>query len=260
MALIGNILTVLTVITGVLAGATAYHVSLELPDEQLVGLTLSVGAGVKVDEEGVAVVSKTGKLTPLYKTGTPLDKNNLQVLRDNEAKLNGDEILVSKVKVNEFSFDRWSGKWIFFLSAVGMIAGVMLTRRAASREAVELRESGKSEDLLAALGDAQSTLVRLHSRLQSGSGSPDELHEIVEQLSALGDDLQARFIDHLEVLRSVLAAGTMAEVMESYAVAERLANRARSTAVDNDPHESLASLATAAERMVGTIDLIKQAL
>lgn len=264
MAILGNLLTVFSVVIGVLAGATAYHASLALPDDQLVDLTLAVGAGVEADEEGQAIVGtkgKTkGKLSPLFRTGTILDAEVLQVLRENKAQLNGREITVTQVKVNEFSISRWSGKWVFLTSVVGMLTGVMLTRRAASIEATELRESGKSEDLLQALSDAQARLKELHSQLDSGAGTHAELHDIVEQLSALNADLQVRFIDHLEVLRSFLPSGTMAEIMESYAGAERFTNRARSTAVDDDPHESLASLATADEQMGATIALLKKSL
>ena len=264
MAVLGNLLTVFSVVIGVLAGATAYHASLDLHEDQLVGLTLAVGAGVKVDDDGVAIVGtkgkKKGKLSPLFKTGTLLDVEKLKSLRENTARLNGHEITVTKIKVNEFSFGRWSGKWAFLASVVGMLTGVMLTRRAGSREATELRESGKSEDLLAALSDAKCQLEELHSQLEAGSGTHAELHEIVEHLSELSADMEARFIDRLDVLRSVLHAGTMAEVLESYAVAERFSNRARSTAVDDDPHESLASLATAAERMGATIELLKKSL
>lgn len=257
MTWIGNIITVLAVVTGVLSGATAYHVSLDLTGVEEQGLTLSTSAGVKVDDEGAAVVSDSGKLNPLFKTGTPLDSKTVKKLRANKAQLNGREITVTSVKVNEFAFSRWSGKWIFMLSAVGMIGGVVLNRMANAREAQGLRESGQTEDLLAALDDAKARLESLQQGL--GSGELTE-SDVVDQLTQLGDDLQDHFIDHLEVLRGTLAAGTMAELMESYAVGERFMNRARSTAVDSDPHESLASLVASAERFGHTIEMIKKSL
>lgn len=211
-----------------------------------------MGAGVKFDEKG--------KPVPLFKTGKELDAKSLEQLRTNEVTVYGRQVSVAQVKVNEFSFSRWQGKWYFLLAAAGMGGGVLLVRTAASKKATEHRESGKSEDLMAALQDAQQRLSDLHAQLKAAADPHDALPQVVEALTALGGDLQVNFIDHLEVIRSLLATGKMAEVMESYAVAERFTNRARSTAVDNDPREALACLETAAQRMGTTLEMLQAAI
>lgn len=252
MALLGNAITILSVVVGVLAGASAYHASLALPDEQLVGLTLAASAGVELDEKG--------KPKPLFKTGTQLDVDNLKKLRAEQSQVNGDTVSVKQVKVNEFSLSRWQGKWQFLLAVVGMIGGAVMVRNASSKQAATLRESGRAADLVGALSAAADRLEQIKNKLAEAENPGSELHNVVAAVSELSADLQTGFIDQTEVLRSQLAIGPMAELMERFAGAERFTNRARSTAVDHDPHESLACLGQAAIRMRETAEQLQAVL
>jgi len=269
MRFVGNLLVAMALIVGVLSAATAYQVSIDLPDEDFAGLVLTGAAGIQVDSAGKPVLNKNGAPQPILKLGDPLTPENLQKLRNNQETLSaqdpppqvdGYRIETGLVRVQKFSFARWRFKWVFAGAVAAMLLGAGLVRTAASKKATEHRESGKSEDLMAALQDAQQRLSDLHAQLKAAADPHDALPQVVESLTALGGDLQVNFIDHLEVIRSLLPTGKMAEVMESYAVAERFTNRARSTAVDNDPREALACLETAAQRMGTTLEMLQAAI
>jgi len=265
MRLAGNLLVALSLIAGVLSAATAYQVSLDHGNEVYEGLVLTAAAGLRLDQDGKPVLSDKGAPEPLLVLGSPLTSDNLKKLRANQKALAanppeipGYRVPNGKIRVQKFSFARWDQSWIFACSVGGMILGAGLVRTAASRQATVHRESGKSEDLLKALRDARQRLSQLQQHLDSAGDKIAELPHVVDDLSQLAGDLQVNFLDHLEVIRSLLSTGKMAEVMESYAVAERFSNRARSTAVDQDPYESERCLAAAAERMSHTIELLEQ--
>ncbi|REJ70712.1 MAG: hypothetical protein DWQ31_00175 [Planctomycetota bacterium] len=252
---------------GVLAAAMAYQISLDLPNDDYEGLVLTAAAGLLLDESGEPELDEKGRPSPVLEVGDPLTPENLDVLRtnrdalaDNPPAIAGYRIPTGKIRVQKFSFARWGQKWTFAAAVIGMLLGAGLVRASASRQAVAHRESGKSEDLLAALSAAQVQLGELLEQSSAAADRHAQMPHVVARLSEVGVDLQANFVEHLAVLRSLLATGTMAEVMEAYAVAERSLNRARSTAVDNDPRESLASLAAAAAQMGDARDRLAKAL
>jgi hypothetical protein len=172
MKWIGQILILVGLTAGALSAASAYHAWLDMPDDQLEGLTLNDGAGVKVNAKG--------EFVPRFEKGHVLKAEDLEQLRQLQPSVDGKEVSVTAVRVKEFSFARWQHKWgltIFLVSMVGMVAGSLLTRRAARRR----RPAGGEE-----AEEAESL----------GPGAA--LKAITEQLARLLDTLAKEKAPHLQ--------------------------------------------------------------
>ena len=115
MKLLGQLLIVVSLVTGALSAATAYHAWLDLPTEQLVGLTLNGDAGSQLNDQGDA--------EPLLKKNHVLTAEDVSRLREEQKSPYRGEFFISAVRVKEFSFARWQHKWgltVFVVSVVGL--------------------------------------------------------------------------------------------------------------------------------------------
>ncbi len=231
---------------GALSAATAYLASLDLPDEQLIGLTLTdppEKEEASAKEEKPAPDKKPKKPDPVIITAELLAQLRADAeLRDDEAPC---------VRVKEFSLKRWRGKGYFLLALVGLLAGGLISRRLAAAGGVAGGPDGGD-----AVDSPQKSLETIHVTLQelqtATSDESTRLDAIVQRIDELQKGPMQSFVDARPGLIASLGLGRFAALMDSYASAERQINRAWSTAVDRYPAESVACLNEAVELIAET--------
>ncbi|MEQ8789266.1 MAG: hypothetical protein RIC55_23430 [Pirellulaceae bacterium] len=242
MKQLGQILIFASLTTGALSAASAYHAWLDAPDEQLVGLTLNDGAGVKLEQ---------GKAAPRFKKGHVLTAEDVEALRIPQPTLDGTTVDVTAVRVKEFSFARWQHKWgltIFIASMLGMVGGSLLTRRASKRRQAVVDEEAEVAESLgpgAALKAIADRLVRLQDELAKTTDPHGREQAVIEQVGLWQQNEIPEFVDSHPELIDRYGIVRAAEVMERFAAAERLINRAWSAASDGDAEEAEAALVEA---------------
>lgn len=243
MKWIGQLLVFVSLTAGALSAASAYHAWLDLPDAQLVGLTLNDGAGVKRNDKQQYV--------PRFPKGHVLTAEDLAELRRPQPAPGGEQVNLTAVRVKEFSFVRWQHKWgltVFVVSMVGMVAGSLLTRYATRRRrgAAE-QEEAETETVGpdAALRTIADDLVRLQKTLATQKDPHLREQAVVEQIGRLQQEHVPDFVETHAELIDRLGIGHAAEVMDRFAAAERSINRAWSAASDGDADEADQSLAAA---------------
>ena len=246
MKFLGQTIIWIAVGVGVISAATAYQADLSLPDDQLIGLTLGAPAGAKVGEDD--------KLEPIAKTDTKLDAQLIQSLRDQPAELmikdETRKVEFSSVRVKEFAWSRWSGRWYFLLSLAVLVGGAFLTRRAAKLAAAVADHdqpegaTGSPEALLDAVHDAVQELA---AAVEKAAGHDEQKSLILDHIGQLQKGDLARFYESRDRLIAQKGLGYYAELMDRFALAERHLNRAWSAAADDHTEEALASLKIATE-------------
>jgi len=228
MKLIASIILTIALSLGTLAAATAYTVSLETPDEQLVGKTLKFGAGATADDD------------PIINPGTILTEGDLVTLL---------EAGVKHVHVKEFKFGLWRHSWVFGLSMVGLVGGAMMLRVDAKKRliAADNDPHGTSLSPNAAISQARAAIDELRADLPAMPTDHDRLEAILARL----DDVQrvqiAAFIGAREKLVGRFGLAGYARVMDRFAASERQVNRAWSAAADHELYESMVCLDRASE-------------
>ncbi len=244
MKLIGFLIIAAGLVLGLAAATTAYLPRLDLPDEQLVGLTLNGPAG-EVRPEGM----------PPHETGEPMATSGAELTAELLAELR--DAGVDRVQVKEFSLARWSGKWFFLLAALGLLAGATLVRldmrrRLAASQLETDRAPGAGpatpttttpEATLAAITDAINSLRR---DLPHMTTAHDREAAIIERLGEVQAVHVPAFVDGRERLVSKHGMSGYAAIMDRFAAMERQINRAWSAAADAVDEESIDCIERAA--------------
>jgi hypothetical protein len=235
MKLLGILLLIGSLTLGTLAAATAYLVPLELPDEEIEGLTLAADAG--------GVVRKRGGDGRLFKKGTHLSPPVITSLRWSG---------IDYVLVQEFAFARWPGKWVFLGAAIGLLVSAGLLRFAGRRRSSGPRAAGEVELPEKALRAIGATVADLRREV---AALPDERTRqalILERLGQLQRTHMPAFVEARPLLVARLGLGGYAELMDRYAAAERQINRAWSAAADGVLAESVRCLDQASQLLSET--------
>jgi hypothetical protein len=263
MKLLASLLITVSLICGSLAAATAYRASLSLPDEKLIGLTLSDPAGIQpppeTDADGSAdpaipAVRSLAALearAPIARAGEELTPELLRKLRDAD---------VRAVRVRAFSFARWQHGWVFGLSVLGLLGGAGLLRREAKRAghaATDATGGAKIPDANEALRAAREGIAALRTELGAMPGGDQtgrRLALILARVSALQEGPLADFISARPRLIAKSGLSGYASVMDKFAGAERQVNRAWSAAADGYLEESEACLVESEPLFVEAIE------
>jgi hypothetical protein len=223
MRILGIVLVVAGLAAAALAASTAYLAPLDLPAEELTGLTLSAPAGKNPD------------------TGKPIASPKQTLTADLIARLQQAEVTL--VRVSKFSVDRWPGRWAFAGAVIGLLAGAALLRCAARRVAITAATGGNAEGPLQALQAIRATIEELSATFKGGSNG--DLGQVLVRIGALQQTHMPAFVEARPALVARLGLGGFAELMDRYAAAERQINRAWSAAADGAGQEAAACLGAA---------------
>ncbi len=241
MKLLANLILTASIILGALAASTAYIAPLSLPDEQLVGLTITQPAG--------RVAQPDGSYEPLIPDHTALTAEHIQALRDHRYDARGVEREVRFVTVNDFDFNRWIGRWPFLAAMGGLALGAWLMRRATKSELTRSEPApgaavtASPEELL---GTIITTVESLRRDLPGLADDRAREQAVLERIGEVQSTHAPAFIDARTRLVARLGLGGYAELMDRFAAAERQINRAWSAAADHAMYESMPALDTAA--------------
>ncbi|MEE8452743.1 MAG: hypothetical protein V3R99_12540 [Thermoguttaceae bacterium] len=225
MKLLGQLLVWGSLAVGALAAATAYLASLDAPNEQLVGLTLAAPAGV--------VELPDGTHGPIAEKDEKISESTLLTLR---------KAGVRNLRVKEFDFGRWRGKWYFAASLVVLLLGGRITRQSSKSKIAAEAKDGHAKSPKQTLQAIAEAVDRLRADL---TGMPDAVAQteaVVERLDELQKTHMTALVDAREALVATLGLAGYAGLMDAYASAERQINRAWSAAADGADHEMIACL------------------
>lgn len=225
MKLLGQLLVWGSLAVGALAAATAYLASLDAPNEQLVGLTLAAPAG--------RVEQPDGTHEPIAKKDKSISEPMLLTLR---------EAGVQNIRVKEFDFGRWRGKWYFAASLAVLLLGGRITRHSSkSRIAADAKDEHamSPKQTLQAIAEA---VDRLRTDLSSMTDAEARTETVVQQVDELQKTHMTALVDAREALIATLGLAGYAGLMDAYASAERQINRAWSAAADGADREMVACL------------------
>lgn len=221
---IGFLVISVSLALGVVGAATAYSPSLALPDSRLLTtppLTLAAPAG-RAEAGG-----------PIAPAGAPLDAGTLQALRSAD---------VRRVRVKEFGFDRWGGRWLFAGGLAGLLAGGVLVKRSAGRAAAQAAALAGSTPVQGLLDGIEREVASLRAAIAS-KGDEEARGAILSAVGPMQRDAMPAFVDAAR--RELTERGGLrlyASVIERFAAAERKLNRAWSAAADNAVPEARACL------------------
>ncbi len=234
MRLFNMLLITVSIILAVLGAATAYTPSLSAADDQLVGRELSANV-MGVDEAGKPDVIVKGK------TGVDEDGVNIYTTLDEPLITSLREKGVRRVRVTDFRFSTWTGKWMFLIGIGGMIAASLVTRRIRSMSAQAIRDTPPAEGAKHAtpksLIAAARTAVQKLRDDWSPNANRDELPDVVAALGEVQKQHLDAFVAMRPRLETQLGLAGYAQVMDRFAAAERQINRAWSAAADEVPDE-----------------------
>lgn len=238
MKLIALLIISVSLTIAVVGAASAYSPSLSLADERLLGLILAAPAGAAADGR-----------TPLAAPGAALTAELLATLRAEGVKA---------VRVEEFSFARWPGRWLFIVGVVGLIGGGLwvksITKSAIASAKLAGAGAGSPEELL---GRIEREATQLREKINNAANDDAAREHILETVGELQRTDMPAFVD---AARNVLTARggirLYATVIERFATGERRLNRAWSAAADGYieearqcVEEALPPLAESRERM-----------
>lgn len=231
MQWIGKLLMILGVSAGCYGAMTAYHAPIDAPDAEISGLTLNDSAGARLDE--------TGAFAPIATQGEKLDRALMAKLRENTSGIPGRASAWRYVRVKEFSWSRWPGKWYFAIGTFVLLVGALLARSA--REVVEPTDDGSVlRFTIETLGQLVGRIEALRALVESQRGG------VATMVCDTTDELQRRWITPLLRGQSSFVAkhgiGRAAETLTSLAGVERYLNRAWSAAADGYLDEALEAL------------------
>ncbi len=229
MQLIGQAILVLALVCGTLSAATAYLTALDLRDERLLGLTLASSAG--------AIDGPDGSRRAVAERGEQLTANTLSLLRAQE---------VYYAHVEEFSWDRWRGRWAFVASVVGLLVSAVLLRGGVRRQAA-LAVEGSHASAAELVGGLRRSVAELRREVGKLPNDQARMRAILQG----GDQIELSEVTALvgarDALVRELGRGGYAELMGSFSLADRSLHRAWSAAADGELDESVACLERAAE-------------
>lgn len=226
--LLGTVLVVGGLISGVVGAATAYLPPLTLPDAQLVGLTLNAPAGQREVD---------GRVQPIFRPGTTLTADRLAELR---------AAGVRRVRVREFALSRWTGRWLF-AGAMGALVGAIILGRVGVRPASENAADARLSRAVTAVMPELEALARLiEDLLRQRAALPDDararLRLVLDRLDEACRGPVSEIVEQRQAMVRDLGLGVYARFMDRFAFAERQMYRAWSCAVDAAEEEVWASL------------------
>lgn len=228
MKLIAQLSLVISLATGALAASTAYHVRLDLPDDQLRGLTLNDDAGRRVAPDGLS--------EPLLPKGRQLTTLDVELLRDNRVAL---------ARVKEFDLRRWPGGPAFLVSVVVMAGCAVWIQKLNRARSSSAAGGGQLTSPADSLLSAEQAVARLVEKVDGTDQASTQLQLILAGLGAIGQEQMAAFLEAQPRLKEDLGLGGAAEVMGQFATAERQAHRAWSAAADGHDEEAIQCLRAA---------------
>lgn len=232
MRLLGQILIWGSLAVGGMSAATAYLVSLDLPDDELVGLTLASPPESKRETDR--------RVTPIAEGNQKITPELLAELRESGRR---------NVRVKEFRCRRWRGRWWFGASMLGLIAGAMLTRRAVRPDPTAPRAGDACDDPLQILDTIIHAVEQLREQLPATGDRDAQLESVVQRVGQLQKAQLVALVDARETLVARLGLAGYAVLMDHFAAAERLLNRAWSAAVDGVLEEAVTCLDEAADQL-----------
>ncbi len=264
MKLLGLLLITLALSVGALSASIAYHAPLDAPDLQLLDATLADDAGARWVEEAPpdseeSKKTPTRKLKPLVEKGTKITAEVLRKLRDNSVEIDGRTVQTRWVRVKEFSFARWRGKWFFLASMAVMVIGALLLRKAAARPSGGDQPLDSDAAPLTALRAVGQELEKLNADLKATDDPEKRRQRIVDAVQHLQATHLADFVEARHGLARRRGMGLMAEVMDGFASAERQINRAWTIASDGYEEEARECLTLAATLLKAPLEKLEKA-
>jgi hypothetical protein len=232
MSWLANILIWVSLAAASFASVTAYWPTLDRVAESETPLTLTAPAGA----------SASDPTTPLVEVG-PLTPEAIELLRSAREQ---------RVQVKEFAWSRWSGRYIFLSSCVGLVVGAMLLRRSQAALAEISPQLGSDDgDHLVQVTEGLAAMIALD---QSSSLTPAGLISGIERLQ---QGPLVAFTKTLPRVVSRLGLARYAQMMSHFAEGERILNRAWSAAVDGAVEESRDCLRHSHQALLSAIELFK---
>ena len=236
MKLLGFLLMMVGLVAGAVAATSAYLPRLTLPDDAFAYttegedtfLTLNAPAGREKSEderENVAIAEPGTKLTP----------DVLEKLRDAG---------VVRVRVKEFSFGRWTGRYYFLLAISGLFGGAMMVR-VATRKAVQKILSAERHEVDTpefSLTSLKKTVLQLLKDLPTLPSEHARLEAITARIGHAQGTHIATFVDARPLLLGKFGMSGYASIMDTFSGAERQLNRAWSAAADGVYDEAITCL------------------
>jgi hypothetical protein len=252
MKLVGNLLIWASLALGVVAVVSAYTPSLWLPDDVLLPrgasgdpayLELNGPAGVKLDNEGRPVLDAKGDRQPLGNTGDLLTPDLLRQLRENHRHLrDAGDPGVRFVRVKQFAWRRWPGRWAFIAACVGLSLGAFVVRRdARARLAAAAARRDPSQGPEAALATMRHEIAAIIAAWPT-LPITERLKLTLDRISRLQREQVPAFESGRDVITARVGLSGFARVMDAFAAGERQMNRAWSAAADEVAAEVIVSL------------------
>jgi hypothetical protein len=238
MKVLGHVLVWSSLVLGAGAAVTAYLPTLDAVGQSLPPLTLNAPAGQSPDDPAQPLVAPGG--SPVVLTSGVVER-----LRAGGVK---------RVRVKEFAFHRWDGKYWFLLALAGLLYGAVVWRRS-SRQEWATRETDAGEqsptDLLlrAALADVEHLVDLAHAPNGTNAAQPEPLSAIVQGIQRLQRTHFDAFVRQAPALMRQIGLAHYVQLMDRFAAAERLLNRAWSAAVDQVADETYECLRQCRERL-----------
>ncbi len=241
--IVGNLIIAISLVLGAIAATTAYVPRLTDTDADLqIGpgfAHLNAPAGAVQNTFGEFELDDAGNRIPLVETGTELTPQVQSQLRQNG---------VTRVRIKEFTFQRWELSWLFVLAATGLILGARIVTRAAAKEIVEHEATNQSEQANNPKHVVQTILEiarSLHEDLPKLSTESEKANVIITRIDRVQKHLSMQIVDSRNVLISQLGLTGFAEFMDAYSRMERALNRAWSAAADGVLDEAFDCISTA---------------
>jgi hypothetical protein len=238
MKLLASLIIAVSLALGAIAATTAYSPRLDAIDPAHERLTLNAPAGMQAREEPGRTL---GRPQPIARAGTALTADVFAELRSAG---------VQRVRVKEFGWARWDYGWLLGFAVLGLILGavmIRLERRQALAAALAPQAAGAaavdSPDAL--LRGAAADLAALRSDLAGMRSDEERLEAILSRITKVQQRRFEPFVAARPMLIGRLGMAGYAQLMDSFAAAERQVNRAWSAAADGVLEESLYCLEAA---------------
>ena len=259
MRLVAALIIAVSLTLGLIASVTAYTPRLAdiSPDDRL---ALNAPAGIAPDEDeagdgesGVAIHTPDPRVIPAAEEDPIILTAELieQLKEDGEVR----------VRVKEFGWSRWTGRYLFTVACVGLLAGSIMLRLSSKPKASVSPGAGVEEGA----GASPLELLRTaHERLRElevviESKQDDEaLREILHRLDMIRDEQFEPFVASRPVLVQRFGVTGYAQIMDLFATAERRLNRAWSASADHVPEEAFFSLREGTQQLEQAIALLEQ--
>lgn len=248
MKLLAGLLIWVSLGFGVVATAAIYFTDITSATADEFLTTNDAGETVPLESKAAVgpLITRDGASVPAFPAGTPLTADTLRAMRDAG---------VTRVKVLDFNWNRWTHRWQFVGAMLGLLAGAFLTKlankRAVEAAAAETREDETPEYALTAARDETASLA---GDLPGLADDDARLRAIVERLGELQQTHLVAYPAARDRLIARHGLGGYAQRMDAFASADRSVNRAWSAAADGHLTEAMDSLDNAREVLDDAVD------